>query len=79
MTGKDLLSELFEHILGNTVIAMILCLTILGLFAMYWLKDPQAIGVIGNIVSAIAGAAGGASIALASKKNGGPPVSTITK
>jgi hypothetical protein len=72
MTWKDLFSEICEHVLANSVIAMIGSLTLLGIFSLYLLQDPG--NVLGNIVSAIAGAAGGAGITKAlidkSVKNG---------
>lgn len=73
MTWKDLFSEFFQHVLGNSVILMIVSLTIIAIFAMVRLTDMTAVkDVVLNVVSAIAGAAGGAGItaAILSKRNG---------
>lgn len=75
MTLKDIFSELVQHVLGNSVILMILVLGAIAIVSMYSCKDPAAMKeIVGNVVSAIAGAAGGAGLALAAvnrSKNGG--------
>jgi hypothetical protein len=76
MTMKDLIAEMFQHVLGNSVILMIICLTAIALYAMNVCKEPATMKeIVGNVVSAIAGAAGGAGLAVAAlnKKNGGGP------
>ncbi len=74
MTIKELFAELFQHVLGNSVILMIICLTVIACWAMKICTDPGAMKeIVGNVVSAIAGAAGGAGLAVAAlnKRNGG--------
>lgn len=76
MTWKELFSEFFQHVLGNSVILMIVSLTIIAIVAMVRLNDVTAMkDVVLNVVSAIAGAAGGAGItaAVLARRNGGTP------
>jgi hypothetical protein len=76
MTMKDLFAELFQHVLGNSVVLMIITLGLIAVYSMYVLDDTATIKeIVGNVVSAIAGAAGGAGLAVAAlnKRNGSPP------
>ncbi len=79
MTTKELFAELFQHVLGNSVILMIICLTVIACWAMKICTDPGAMKeIVGNVVSAIAGAAGGAGLAVAALNRNGklsPPIS----
>ncbi len=69
---KEVICELIEKVLGNSVILMILILGAIAIVGMVIVKDTATSKeIVGNAISAIAGAAGGAGLTLAAlKKNG---------
>ena len=72
---KEVICELIEKVLGNSVILMILILGAIAIVGMVYVDDvASSKEIVGNAISAIAGAAGGAGLTLAAlKKNNSPP------